>query len=359
LSLLVAGAGSLHAQSIWDSSIRSGPQFYSYQIKTTLTDKVSEMAVPIFVAVPLTSHFTIDVGTAYATTRFEHQSRDTLNNIVTSVSELNGLSDTQLRGNYSLAGDMVVLTGGVNLPTGSATVQPDELDVATRIGSDFLSFPISGFGSGLGFTGGVSLAHSVGPFNVGVGGSVRQSSEYTPFRDASGTDVKFTPGPEYRARLGIDHPYGTGRVALGFMFSRFGDDKANSAVYNSGDRYIGQIAVNNSLAGSVDWSFVGWNLYRTSGTLIDGSTSPSTNMTNAMLGLGLRAGAVSIQPNVEGRVLVGPELAKTNAMATAGLRLVFSHGLWTIVPGGGYSVGVMDQGDLTGMRATLAIRFGS
>src|SRR4051812_13130746 len=118
-SLLVAGAGSLHAQSIWDSSIRSGPQFFSYQIKTPLTDKLTEMAVPIFVAVPVTSHFTLDIGTAYASTRLEHQSRDSANNVVSTVSELNGLTDTQLRGNYSLAGDMVVVTGGVNLPTGS------------------------------------------------------------------------------------------------------------------------------------------------------------------------------------------------------------------------------------------------
>jgi hypothetical protein len=77
-----------------------------------------------------------------------------------------------------------------------------------------------------------------------------------------------------------------------------------------------------------------------------------------MLSLAFRAGAVSIQPNVEGRVLAQSELVKTNALATAGLRFVVTQGRWLIVPGAGYTVGRMDQGTMHGMRATLAVRLG-
>ena len=73
-------------------------------------------------------------------------------------SELSGLTDTQVRANYTFGQDLVVLTAGVNLPTGSSTVAAEELEAASLIGSDFLTFPISGFGSGLGFTGGVAFA---------------------------------------------------------------------------------------------------------------------------------------------------------------------------------------------------------
>ena len=351
LSLLL-GAGALPAQSIFDnSSVRAAPQFYSYDIHGS--EKVSEMSVPFFVFVPVTSQFSLDVGTAYASVTLDRTSGSS-----TTTSSLSGLTDTQLRGNYSIRGDLVVITAGLNLPTGSSTITPAEIDAATRMGSDFLNFPISGFGSGLSMTGGVGLAYPVGAWNLGLGGSVRQGTQYTPFRDAADSAVKYTPGAEFRIRAGIDHPHGTGRVSLGFIYSKYGDDKANAATYNTGDRFIGQLAMTNALSSQVDYSFVAWNMYRTTGTLIDGSVSPSSNMTNALIGLAFGNGGVSVQPSLETRVVVGQELVKTNALATAGLRLVINRGPWTIVPGGGYTVGHMDQGSLTGIRASLAVRLG-
>lgn len=352
LSLLL-GAETLSAQGIWSSSVRSGPQFFSYDIHGT--EKVSELAFPVFVVVPVTSSFTMDVGTAYASVDLDRTNSDQSH----SKSSISGLTDTQLRGNYAFGGDLFVLTAGLNLPTGSSTITPAEIDAATRMGSDFLSFPVSGFGSGLSMTGGAAVAHSLGAWNLGLAASIRQGTQYTPFRDAADSAVEFTPGPEYRIRAGIDHPRGTGRIALGFMFSKFSDDKANAATYNTGNRFIGQLAMSNSLASHVDYSLVAWNLYRTSGTLIDGSASPSSNMTNALVGLSIGSGSFSVQPSLEGRAVVGQELLKTNVLATAGLRFVLNRGLWTIVPGGGYTYGHMDQGSLTGLRGTLAVRFGT
>jgi hypothetical protein len=355
---LLAGAQTLQAQSIWDSSLRTGPQFFSYEITTPLSDKVSEMALPVFFIVPVVPRFTLDIGTAYAAVHSERQTVDGNGNVVTTVSEMNGLTDTQLRGNLAFGGDLFVITTGLNLPTGSAKVSAAELDAATRIGSDFLTFPVSGFGSGFAMTGGLALAHSVGPWNVGIGGSVRQSSEYEPFNDASDAAVKFTPGPELRFRFGADHPYGTGRVSLGLTLFKFGDDKANAATYNTGDRYVAQLGVNNSLTSRADFSFAAWNLFRTAGTLIDGSPSPRSDILNAMLSLGLRAGVVSIQPSLETRVLYQEGLDKPDALATGGLRLVVNRGGLSFVPGVGYTAGTMNEGSLRGFRATVALRVG-
>lgn len=352
LVLCLLAVRLLPAQGLWDSSIRTGPQFYSYNIHGS--EKVSELSFPVFVVVPVSSRFTMDVGTAYASVDLDRTNADQTH----TKSSLSGLTDTQVRGNYSLGGDLLVLTAGLNLPTGSSTVTADELDAATRMGSDFLAFPISGFGSGFAMTAGAAVAHTLGSWNVGFGGSVRQSSEYTPFRDAADSAVNFTPGPEYRLRAAIDHPHGTGRVSLGFMYSKFGDDKANAATYNTGNRFVGQLAVSNALASHVDYSFVAWDLYRTTGTLIDGSASPSANMTNALIGLAIGGRTVSVQPTLEGRVVAGQELAKTNAMATAGLRFVINRGAWSIVPGAAYTYGHMDLGSLSGVRATLAARIG-
>lgn len=355
---LLLSATALPAQSFWDSQVRFGPQFYSYQIKTPLNEKVSEVAIPFFVAVPILPALTVDVGTSFAMVNHEAVTIDNLGNRVTTKSELSGLTDTQLRANYTFGEDFVVVTAGLNLPTGSATLDPSELAAATRIGSDFFSFPISGFGSGFGMTGGVAVARPMGSWNWGFGASVRQASEYEPFKDAAGTATKFTPGPEYRARMGLDRPFGTGRVSFGLTYSKFGDDKANAITYNTGDRYVGQVSLSNALKNGVDYTLVFWNLYRTSGTLIDGSSSPWGNITNAMMVFDVRGPAdVAIEPSVETRVW-SQGGSTTSFLGSMGVRAIVNRGGWAVVPGFGFSFGTMESATITGARVTLAIRVG-
>lgn len=355
---LLLTAGSLPAQSIWDSQLRFGPQFFSYSISTPVNEKISQIAFPIFVSIPILPALTIDVGTAYAAAHYEQQTIDNTGATSTVESDLSGVTDTQLRANYSLGQDFIVLTAGVNLPTGSATVTPQELAAATQIGSDFLTFPVSGFGSGLGMTGGFAIARPMGPWNFGFGASLRYTGEYEPFEDGSGTATKFQPGPEYRVRTGVDHPYGTGRVSFGLTYSKFGDDNANATTYNTGDRYIGTVAVSNSLKNGTDYSFVVWNLFRTNGTLIDQSTSPSANITNAMLAFSIRGpGNSAVEPSIETRVRA-QQGSKISFLSTLGMRLAINRNDWAIVPGLGFSIGTLESATLTGFRSTLAIRMG-
>ena len=358
LALLLSGS-ALSAQSFRDASLRTGPQFHSYSLKAPLNEKISQIAIPVFVIVPLMSALSLDFGTSYAMVTHERTTIDGSGNETVTTSELTGLTDTQVRAHYAIGQDFVVLTGGVNVPTGSATVEPSELDAATRIGSDFLTFPVSGFGSGLGFTGGVAVARPMGAWNFGFGASMRASTEYEPFRDAAGTPLKFTPGPEYRARLGMDRPYGTGRFSLGLTYSKFGDDKANAITYNTGDRYIGQFALSNSVGESdVDYSFVLWNLYRSTGTQIDGGASPSGNITNASLSFGVRGPKdIGVEPSIETRLWT-EQGSKSSYMGTFGLRFYVDQGGWSIVPGAGFSVGSMQVATLTGFKATLGMRLG-
>ena len=349
---LLVSTSAMRGQSFWDSSVRLAPQFNSYNIKSPFDEKISEFSLPFFVLVPVSAALSVDVGSAFATVNYENSATGT-------KSDMSGLTDTQVRGNYTLGQDFVVLTAGVNLPTGSATIETSELAAATRIGSDFLTFPVSGFGSGLGFTGGVAVARPLGAWSVGFGASVRQSSEYDAFRDAAGVAQKYQPGPEYRARVGMDHPFGTGRVSLGLTFSKFGDDKQNANTFNSGDRYVAQFAVNNSFTENVNYSFVVWNLYRTSGTLINNSDSPSGNIANGLMALGLRGpGDVGIEPSIETRLWT-QQGSSTSYLGTLGLRFFVNRGGWAVIPGFGFSVGSMESASLTGYRATLGVRLGS
>ena len=169
---MLSMATPLSAQSVFDVGARVGPQFMVYDIKSPISQKISEYTIPVFLIYPLSPSLTLDLGTAWAQARVESRGLDG----ATSVSQMSGLTDTQIRANYTIGTDFVVLTAGLNLPTGKSTAQLTQEAAATRIASDFLVFPISGFGTGLGGTGGVAFARPMGDWNVGMGGSVRYSA---------------------------------------------------------------------------------------------------------------------------------------------------------------------------------------
>jgi hypothetical protein len=354
LTLAMLGvAAPLAAQGFWQTSARLGPQMMSYDIKAPVNQKITEFTVPLYVAVPVTERFSLDVGTAWAHVQVESPGAAT--------STLSGLTDTQLRGNYTIGTDFIVLTAGINLPTGQTNAGPAEQAAATRIASDFLVFPINGFGTGAGGTGGIAVARPLGNWNLGVGVAMRHSLAYDPFQDASGNKLHYQPGDEYRARVGLDHPFGTGRITMGLTYSKFGSDEANSFAYNTGDRYIAQGSISNSVR-NVDVTLAGWNLFRASGELADGSPTGAENVAKGGLALGFHTpGGTIIEPSVEGR-LWARDGSRTSYMGTVGLRANWDMGAYAITPFAGYTMGQVSDpagnSTLTGFRATLAIRLG-
>src|SRR2546423_6612716 len=114
---LLLSAGALPAQGIWDSSARFAPSFYSYEIKAPFNEKVSEFALPFFFVVPVTSALSMDIGTAFASASLEQTSIDSVGNQKKSTSQMSGLTDTQLRANYTFGPDFFVLTAGADIPT--------------------------------------------------------------------------------------------------------------------------------------------------------------------------------------------------------------------------------------------------
>src|SRR5258708_33001949 len=143
LALVAIAAPALGAQSIFDSELRLAPQFIQYQFKSPSNETVSELAVPVFVRIPLGSSLNVDVGTSYARARSVTGG---------TVSEINGLTDTQVRGNLTLGNDFIVLTGGLNLPTGRSSVTVDQLTAPGRNARDFLAVPVNSLVTGLAFT---------------------------------------------------------------------------------------------------------------------------------------------------------------------------------------------------------------
>jgi hypothetical protein len=355
------------AQSALDAELRLAPQYVQYQLHAPADETITELAVPVFVTIPAGSRLTFDVGTAYARAR------------VTSGpdhSEINGLTDTQIRGNLTLGNDLVVITAGVSLPTGDESVTLDQLAAASRIGNDFLAFPISNMGTGLAATGGIAVAHPFGDWNLGIGAAARRSRAYEPF-DVPGQNFRYQPGNEIRARVGADRTVGAGRVAFGVTYSAFGRDEASGSAYNTGDRVIAQGAL-SGVVGANDYTIAAYNVFRAPGNYASGDRAGRENIANLFLSLGLHAGSALVEPSVELRHWLqsvypagdggGPSRSQSSRLATFGLRTRIGVGGLSVYPSAGYTafgtLAVTDadgrpaQADISGFRAQVAVRVG-
>ena len=237
---------------------------------------------------------------------------------------------------------------------------------ASLIGSDFLAFPISNMGTGFGGTGGIALARPLGDWNLGVGASVRRSSQYDPFDVGGGPALHYQPGNEYRARVGVDRAFGTGRVdarpdLLGVRRRRprrLGLQHRRSLSHAV--RLEQQLRRGRAIAqrlGPVPHRRHARRRHRDSAT----RTSPT-----AALSYGVHVGSATIiEPNVEGRVVDAATGSSTSTMATLGVRSQFALAGFAVSP----SVGLFGRpssrrrttrrnttASLTGFHATLAVR---
>jgi len=356
------------AQSVFDSELRLAPQFLQYRFAAPAGETVSQLAIPLFVIIPLNERLTVDVGTAYASSRVASNG---------GTSVISGLTDTQLRGNLTLGSDFVVLTAGVNLPTGTSSVTMDQFAAAGLIGNDFLAFPISNMGTGFAVTGGIAIARPLGDWNVGVGGAVRRSTAYEPF-NVPGQTLRFQPGDEYRARIGVDRVVGTGRVALGLTYSTFGKDDAGGSVYNTGDRIIAQ-GVYAASTGGRDITIAAYNVFRAPGSYASGDPTGRENITNLFASVGFSAFGSLVEPSIELRhwlqnvpaftsgTTTMAEHSQASMLGTVGLRTRVSVAGVRVFPSVGYTAGSLATSDavgasvragLTGFRAQLAMRVG-
>ena len=366
-SLALVTAHPARAQSLLDAEIRLAPQYVQYQVRAPADETIAELAVPVFLTIPAGSRLSFDVGTAYARARVTSGS---------TRSEISGLTDTQIRGIYTLGGDFVVLTAGVSLPTGQRSVTLEQLLAAGRIGNDFLDFPVSNMGTGLAATGGVAVALPVGEWSIGAGVSARRSKAYEPF-DVPGQSFRYQPGNEWRGRIGVDRPIAAGRLALGVTYAAFGREDAGGSAYNTGDRVIAQGAL-TGLLGAHDYTIAAYNLFRAPGEYASGDRAGRENIANLFFSLGVNALGTVVEPSLElrhwsQRVFDVPgdgnaevERTQSSRLATFAVRVRARVAWLTLYPSAGYTMlgrlaaedeeGRPVTADLTGFRLGLVVR---
>lgn len=268
------------------------PTASSYTFGEGSTERtVEQLAMPLALIFPIHRRFTMDFTTAVAYTRVVHGD--------STHSEIYGATDSQLRANINILMDRLVLTLGVNAPSGQYYVDDEQAEAASRIGNDFVFFPISSMGNGPAGTAGLAAAAQLFGFNLGLGGSLRKSMEFTPYGSGTG-ELRYQPADETRLRVTAERALWFGSTAsLGVTFSQFGEDEANATTYSTGDRVITTAGFSLPVW-KANLALNLWNLARDAGEQL-GGPAPEENIRNyaAVLNLPLRRWAIT--PSVESR----------------------------------------------------------
>lgn len=351
LAVATLASSPLAAQWYENASVLTAPTFTALTFGSGVGARtVSQLALPVVLLLPFGEKFSMDVSTAFASSSVKQGD--------STSSEISGLTDTQIRANYRIGSDNVLLTVGINLPTGQYSVPEEQQEAAGQIGNDFLYYPISSMGNGLAMTGGVAFARPAGNWNFGVGASGRKSTEFAAFAVAS-EDFRFTPADEYRLSLNADRPVGDGALSFGLTYSVFGEDIADTTTYSTGDRLIATMGWNFPVKGA-DVFLSGWNLYRMEGEIL-GAEAPAENVINLSGAVSIPMGELIVQPSVETRLWQAGG-ARAGNLINAGLRIRIPVGSLGLFPQVGYSVGnvySVSDGSATkvsGLRASLTLR---
>jgi hypothetical protein len=350
LALLCTAAPAM-AQGDGSWSFITGPQFVNYKIGSGTDAKtVTQLSMPLVFVMPVGERFTLDVSTSWADSRVKANGVES--------SKINGLTDTQVRGNLSLFENTAIVTLGLNVPTGMYKVPEGQQEAAGQIGSDFLLYPVASMGSGAAVTGGIALARTLGEWNIGFGGSYRHSTPFDAYQVQDDV-LRFEPGSESRFRIGLDRAIGDSRISIGGTYSMFTDNKAGATTFATGARTLGQASL--SIPTSMgNWTIGAWDLFRSAGEII-GEEAPWENISNVNLGVGFDAGGMHWQPSVEGRFWMR-DGEKAGMVGTGGLRTRIDAGPFSLNPSVTYSAGnVYPSGsttsiDVSGFRGTLLIR---
>ncbi len=261
----------------------SGLEYRGYAFDTGIVVKsVSQWSLPFILVAPVGRHMSVDLTTHVVSGR------------ITSYGgpqeRLSGLTDTQLRFLYTIGRDRVVASLTMNLPTGKRSVSTSQFQVVGAMGSNYLSFPVSSYGTAFGATAGLAYARRLGGWNLGFSGALRYTGNYSPFTDEN---VSYNPGWETRLRGGADRVIGqNARLLLGLTFSTFSTDVYTGTAsfvggtYDPGSRFIGDLAFVRVIGrGTV--TFASWDYYRLVGHSNLGAVPESKeNVFNAELRYG-------------------------------------------------------------------------
>ena len=191
--------------------------------------RVTEWVIPAVYLIPINRRLNFDIWTAPTFASFS------------SVDGgLNGLSDTRIRGSYLMMQESLLLTAGINLPTGKSSLGAEESAVASILSINAMDFRVPNLGQGFKINLGGAYAQELNGTMVGGGiGLLLQGA----FKPVKGSDFKYTPGNEITLTLGADRSVEFGgrefKLTGDIAYTLYGNDELDGQeVFKSGNKLL-------------------------------------------------------------------------------------------------------------------------
>jgi hypothetical protein len=188
----------------------------------TPTVKISQSMVPLRAFIPLGENTEGLIYVSAASSELVTAASSELETTSSQDSTLKGMSDVRMQVSRSFAGDQMLLSLGLNLPTGKTSLSfNDEVQVLEYLAADFIDVPLRRLGEGFGFSVLLGGARMLGDWRAGGSIMYRYNGSYDPYEGV--TD--FDPGDLISFNLGFDRIMEAATVSVEMIYSLYGSDQ--------------------------------------------------------------------------------------------------------------------------------------
>ena len=203
---------------------------------------VRQLSMPITTAFALGSAWRVDLTSLYASATVSY--RDAANPARRRTSKLSGISDVRIRATGTVISDLLVVTAGVNVPTGRTSLTNDEFGVLRIMASPSLGMGSTPVGAGVSGTMGVVVARRLGAWAVAAGGSYEYRGSYQPVAAlvAGSPSADFQPGGVMRGSVTADRTLGPHRLSISLAADVFANDELRTPPLPSGSTSTGGLS---------------------------------------------------------------------------------------------------------------------
>lgn len=201
--------------------VQIAPVYQSWTFENNYS--LTETAFPLVVYFPVNRQVSLSLRSSQAT-------------VGGDVSQLSGMTDTQFQANYYLEKMNLVLTLGLNIPSGKKELSLEEFQTSAAISYTYLNFTVPSFGQGFNIAPGFSWAAPFGDkFVLGLGATYQYRGGFNPLQDMPDP---YKPGDEILATAGFDLKLNeVTSISLDFIYTRYGEDKiGGQKVFGAGDK---------------------------------------------------------------------------------------------------------------------------
>ncbi len=194
LLLLLATAAMAQQSAPRLLQANSGELGASFEYWSSGDDKVSEFVLPLVVRYSASDYLSFTLLNQPTLAKLSRPAGD---------FSLNGLTDTRLGASYLFAGETMLATAGVNLPTGKTELDEEGLAVAQIIPLHSLGLRTTYFGGGLDLSAGLSAAFPMNDWVFGVGAGFVHTGTFKPVQNSD----DYNPGDEISLTVGFDRSF--------------------------------------------------------------------------------------------------------------------------------------------------------